>query len=663
MASERKRQIYEKFSDVNPDIDVSKFMQAGKTIAHITDGDSEYKYCSTCEKWIDIDNFYKQAKGRWDGLDIACISCKTEKTKEPKQNYRNAHKEDTKEYNAAYNKSGKKDKHNRLAEEVKQDNTNNRHQKEFDKFVERAAEKDYQVISKVTDYKTAHDALWVKCKEDHYFEIIPDNLRKGANCPICSKKKQCKKCSKCKWTMLTKYFTVDNHSPDKLKYRCIKCSNKASREYREENSEKVAENGKKWREENADKVKENNRLPVEVKKANKKKRQEEYFAIFKETVEEWGGECISECKDYETAFSKLQVKCKYGHEFETTKNQVRAKKWCPQCSKVLYGESLTKYIIEHLFDCKFKKIRPKWLKNEDGNKLELDGYNKEMKIAFEYNGKQHYEFIPFFHRTKSNFEKRLKDDAFKVEKCADKGICLVIVPYTADAKDIPSIIINACEDNDIEVDYDRLDTLDFDDYQEHRTKFDELLDIIADKEGELISGTYVNPKSIMTVKCNNDHEFTTCGSYIQRGTWCPDCSRVVTEETKSKISKSMKEHCASDEGKEKKKKSHAKRSKTMANQKEEFREKLTHITCTRCKLRKSVDNFSEKNDSKSGYQSWCIQCTNENKRNIRAKAKEAMKKEATDKDNEKPKKPKKKEVTDTDNKKPKKKPKKKEANI
>ena len=54
-----------------------------------------------------------------------------------------------------------------------------------------------------------------------------------------------------------------------------------------------------------------------------------------------------------------------------------------------------KRVGEHLL---FKKVRPSWLINhETGFCLELDGYCKQLKLAFEYDGIQHHVYPNPFH--------------------------------------------------------------------------------------------------------------------------------------------------------------------------------------------------------------------------------------------------------------------------
>jgi hypothetical protein len=88
-------------------------------------------------------------------------------------------------------------------------------------------------------------------------------------------------------------------------------------------------------------------------------------------------------------------------------------------------------IIENITGKPFIKVRPKFLKYPPtGKNLELDGYNEELKMAFEYNGEQHYKFCPFFHKSYEDLYKQRDHDFFKKQKCAEYGIKLITIPYT-----------------------------------------------------------------------------------------------------------------------------------------------------------------------------------------------------------------------------------------
>jgi len=95
------------------------------------------------------------------------------------------------------------------------------------------------------------------------------------------------------------------------------------------------------------------------------------------------------------------------------------------------GERITRRVFEKLFNKPFVRVRPDFLKNpETGRNLELDGYNEELKIAFEYNGIQHYCFPNRFNKTKKEFEQQLRRDKFKMQKCNEHGIYLITIPYS-----------------------------------------------------------------------------------------------------------------------------------------------------------------------------------------------------------------------------------------
>lgn len=61
--------------------------------------------------------------------------------------------------------------------------------------------------------------------------------------------------------------------------------------------------------------------------------------------------------------------------------------------------------------------------------LEIDCYIPELKLGFEYNGKQHYEHIEFFHKTTKEFEAQKNRDVEKLKRADNKGIRIITIRY------------------------------------------------------------------------------------------------------------------------------------------------------------------------------------------------------------------------------------------
>ena len=129
---------------------------------------------------------------------------------------------------------------------------------------------------------------------------------------------------------------------------------------------------------------------------------------------------------YKKDKTKVIIICKTHGEFEKTPSKhIHAKQGCQNCY-IFQSEECCRNVLEKLLkDYKFPKSRPKFL-----NGLELDGYCKKLKIAFEYQGRQHYYYIPHFHRNGvKDLIKQHLNDRIKKQVCDRNGIKLISIPY------------------------------------------------------------------------------------------------------------------------------------------------------------------------------------------------------------------------------------------
>lgn len=124
-------------------------------------------------------------------------------------------------------------------------------------------------------------------------------------------------------------------------------------------------------------------------------------------------------------------KCEAGHEFSAKLNNITGgNTWCPKCAQYR-TERLVREYFEKIFKCPFSKAHPSFLyRSHTGRSLELDGYNTQLKIAFEYNGIQHYKFQAHFHNPPSKFEALKAKDTWKREQCILNDVLLITIPYT-----------------------------------------------------------------------------------------------------------------------------------------------------------------------------------------------------------------------------------------
>ncbi len=146
------------------------------------------------------------------------------------------------------------------------------------------------------------------------------------------------------------------------------------------------------------------------------------------------------------ADSKVKIRCPKGHVYE----KVIKKIWTSQCTECNLGfqERACKIVFDAIFSESFTSHKHfDWLVNVRGNKMHLDGYLKFMgqKIAFEYQGRQHREYLSIYYRSYEEFEKRLNDDVEKARLCEIHGVKLIVVPDTVNINDMADFVIETCK--------------------------------------------------------------------------------------------------------------------------------------------------------------------------------------------------------------------------
>lgn len=239
-----------------------------------------------------------------------------------------------------------------------------------------------------------------------------------------------------------------------------------------------------------------------------------------------GGQCLS--KEYVNSKSNLLWKCSDGHEWASKPGVIRNGSWCPVCSQGV-SERFCRAAFEKIFNMKFPKRRPKWLMNpETGFNLELDGYCEKGNIAFEFQGRQHFQEVSFF-QEKYTLHERKKLDLLKRRICKEHGVILIVVPMMPYEKMVP-FIIGSCKKNGLKIEKVPIDTYDFrsyDIYSPHHLH--QMKEIAKSRGGECLSKAYITNHTKMKWRCCEGHVWNATPGHIKSGEWCPNCSQNVVK--------------------------------------------------------------------------------------------------------------------------------------
>tara|TARA_Y100000310_G_C20355206_1_gene656305 strand:- start:51 stop:719 length:669 start_codon:yes stop_codon:yes gene_type:complete len=173
-------------------------------------------------------------------------------------------------------------------------------------------------------------------------------------------------------------------------------------------------------------------LEDNAKKQVENRKTTEQF--IRESREVHGDKFLYENTNYETAFIKVCITCpEHGHFYASPSNHIRGS-GCPVCGqKKNISEANTRIALEQILKITLPSKWPEWLRNpETGRRLQLDGYDKNHGIAFEFNGKQHYEAQDYFGGQKF-FNRQACRDKIKNSLCEENGVVLIVI----DGRKIP----------------------------------------------------------------------------------------------------------------------------------------------------------------------------------------------------------------------------------
>jgi hypothetical protein len=231
-----------------------------------------------------------------------------------------------------------------------------------------------------------------------------------------------------------------------------------------------------------------------------------------------------------TSTQILKIKCPNKHSIQSTFDNFKSKdKNCRYCSgHINVGEEVCRCILEALIGMEF--IRTRRINGMEN--LELDGYCEELKLAFEFNGRQHYEYIELYHRN-STLEDQKKRDEKKLVLCEKNNIKLIIIPFTDHQfEDKVNCIKKQLIDLNVAIKDVELNKFNITKYigemkPKNREFYEKCIEQVNMKGGKVLSPAYIDSKWLMDFKCKRGHKFSISWADLQRGSFCKICTKKL----------------------------------------------------------------------------------------------------------------------------------------
>lgn len=365
-----------------------------------------------------------------------------------------------------------------------------------------------QCLSK--EYIDAHTKLRWQCSKSHEWDATWNNIQCGKWCPICGAKNRGdalrNDIDKCRWHAMIKKGELlskeYNNAHTTLHWRC-------------------AQNHDWWASWNS--VQQGKWCPVCAGHIPIT------LEICVEQAKKKGGKCLS--TEYIDSKTKMLWRCGEGHEWYANWNNIHTGKWCPYCNLHLM-EDTCRVIFKTIYSKPFPKCRP-----FKGSRLELDGYNEELKLAFEYDGAQHRTGRFANHEHDPHISERDKE---KERLCRLSHISLVrINDREVTDKILVEVIIKKLQERAL------LSTIPPEDvlsrlrnptdaiYQEiygalYLNQVREIcarhIDRTTGRTAQLLDTVWAGSNHKYNIRCEFNHLFKTSHqSVVGQNTWCPFC--------------------------------------------------------------------------------------------------------------------------------------------
>jgi hypothetical protein len=234
------------------------------------------------------------------------------------------------------------------------------------------------------------------------------------------------------------------------------------------------------------------------------------------------GKCLS--KKYVNSDTKLKWQCSQKHTWFAVISSIKRGTWCPSCN-IFYNEALCKTTFEQIFNSKFIKVKPDWLVNKANNRMELDGYCSKYKIAFEYQGEQHFKKTYYNKENNKVLEKRIRDDRLKFRLCRENNIHLFIISYKDNMLELPELIKKKSQKLNLDIGKINFEKkIDLNLVYQHKNYLKKMKDIAFFMGGKLLSKNFIHIHGKLKWQCSLGHIWSSTASSVTRGNWCRKCA-------------------------------------------------------------------------------------------------------------------------------------------